>query len=140
MAGGARPLDGDVSVQAFLAVGAPASRSVGDLVAASRHQLAPVRRREVPGLHVSRNDSALLLKSADLAAAQRILEEKESRKGTSRSPLSLAYDTVPVAVSHVLVCRMVAANRRNAVASRLSAGDPAVVVVVVHRERVGIRG
>ena len=35
---------------------------------------------------------------------------------------------------------MVTANRRNAVGPRLRAGDPAVSVIVVHRERVGVRG
>ena len=55
-------------------------------MAASRHQLTPVRRREAPGLNVSRNDSALLLKSADLAAAQRIPEEKGEPERHQQKP------------------------------------------------------
>ena len=55
-------------------------------MAASRHQRAPVRRREAPGLQVSRNDSALLLKGADLAAAQRILEEKGESERHQHKP------------------------------------------------------
>ena len=54
----ARFFDGDDPVQAFLADGAAPTGSVRDLMPASRHQLALVRRGAGSGSHVSRNVSA----------------------------------------------------------------------------------
>ena len=42
---------------------------------------------------------------------------------------------VPVRVSHILVCRMIAANWRNAILPRLCAGDSSVSVGVIQTYR-----
>ena len=55
-------------------------------------------------------------------------------------PTSLTNNAVIVAVVHILIRRMPARHRRDAVRPRLGAGDTAVVIVVVQLQRVvGVR-
>ena len=55
---------------------------------------------------------------------------KRRRPGRG-GPTSLTHNAVAVAVSHILIRRMTARHRRDAVRSRLGARDAAVAVVVV---------